>query len=78
MELNPIQPEREFTLSAVMSLVSGLILMLVVGSLYTFGTLTVYISSYLRGHGWQDITTVQIGIIFPFILIFMNGGIIIG
>lgn len=57
---------------------SGVIIMLVVGSLYTFGTLTVYISSYLRLHGSPDITTVDIGLIFPFILIAMNGGLIIG
>jgi hypothetical protein len=58
--------------------VSGVVLMLVVGSLYTFGTLTVYISSYLRHHGSPDISTVTIGLIFPFILLAMNGGIIIG
>jgi hypothetical protein len=77
MNLNP-PTEKEFNFKAILSLVSGLILMLVIGSLYTFGTLTVYISSYLRNHGSPDITTVQIGLIFPFILIAMNLGIIIG
>lgn len=52
--------------------------MLVVGSLYTFGTFTVYISSFLRLHGSPDLTTVDVGLIFPFILIAMNGGLILG
>lgn len=63
---------------AILSLVSGVIVMLVVGSLYTFGTLSVYMSSYLRINGSPDVTTVTVGLIFPFILIMMNAGLVIG
>lgn len=61
-----------------MSLVSGVIVMLVVGSLYTFGTLVVYVSSYLRINGQPEVTTVKLGLIFPFFLVMMNVGLVLG
>jgi hypothetical protein len=69
---------EEFTFKAVLSLVSGFIVMLVIGSIYTYGTLSVYIASYLSLQGSPNITTVDIGILFPLSLLALNIGIIIG
>ena len=41
-----------YDFKGISSLIGGTIIMLVIGSLYTFGTLTVYISSYL--HFYND------------------------
>lgn len=62
----------------ISSLIGGTIIMLVIGSLYTFGTLSVYISSYLNYYSDPSIKTVTIAPILPFLLSSMNLGILIG
>jgi hypothetical protein len=62
----------------ISSLIGGTIIMLVIGSLYTFGTLSVYISSYLHYYSDPSIKTVTIAPILPFLLSSMNLGILIG
>lgn len=77
MEL--IKPGKEpVTWKGVLSLIAGFIIMLVIGSLYTFGTLSVYITSYLVTQGEPHITTADVAVIFPINLILINAGIIIG
>lgn len=52
--------------------------MLVIGSLYTFGTLSVYMTSYLSITASPGITTADVAVIFPLNLIMINAGIIVG
>lgn len=65
-------------IKGVTSLIGGTIVMIVIGSLYTFGTFTSYIASYLHYHDNPEVQTVNISLVFPFLLTFMNVGVIIG
>lgn len=61
------------TLSQIASLISGVLVLIVLGSLYTFGAITPYISSYLYYHG-NDISTLQMSITFTLAVIMLNFG----
>ena len=61
------------TISQVTSLVSGVLVLIVLGSLYTFGAITPYISSYLYYQG-EDVSTLQTSITFTLAVVMLNVG----
>lgn len=66
------------TTAGVLSLVAGFVVMLVIGSLYTFGTLSIYMTSYLKTQHNSNIKTTDVAVIFPINLVMINIGIIVG
>lgn len=65
------------TYSQVNSLVGGISVLIVLGSLYTFGAIIPYISSYLYYKG-EDVSSLQLSIVFTLAIIMINFGMPIG
>lgn len=57
----------------IMAATAGTLVMLVLGSIYTFGALTPYISSYLFYHG-DPTSATALSILFTAALVFTNIG----
>ena len=66
-----------FKVRQVLALVSGCLVHTVFGAIYTLGTVTPYIGSYLKYHGNPDIQVVDISILYPIALTFQNIGLIL-
>ena len=58
----------------MVSLVAGTVVLIVLGSLYTFGSLTPYIYSYLYYQG-SEVSLVTLSILFIIAIIIANVGI---
>lgn len=66
------------TVRSVLAVVGAVLIMIDIGSLYTFGTLTPYIASYLNYHKNPDVQLIEINIINPISYFCMPVGMIIG
>ena len=66
------------TPKAVRSLIGATLIMISVGSLYTFGSLTPYITSYLHYHLEPNIQIIELNIINPVSYACMPVGMIVG
>ena len=63
--------------SQLVALISGTAVLLVLGSLYTFGAIIPYISSYLYYQG-HDVSSLQLSIVFTLAIIMINFGMPLG
>lgn len=61
----------------ILSLISGCLIHTVFGAMYTLGTITPYIASYLKYSGNPNIKVVDISINYPLLMIAENLGIIL-
>ena len=66
------------TVRSVLAVVGAVLIMIDVGSLYTFGTLTPYITSYLHYHKNPDVAIIDVNIINPISFFCMPVGMIGG
>ena len=64
-----------FKTRQILSLISGCLVHTVFGAIYTLGTVTPYIASYLKYHGNPNIQVVDVTILYPIALIFQNIGL---
>lgn len=71
-----IYQPMNYQVKKVCSLISGCMVHTVYGSVYTLGTVTPYIATYLKYGGDTNIKVVDISILYPLIMIFENIGII--
>ena len=60
-----------------LALLSGCLVHTVFGAIYTLGTVTPYIGSYLKYHGNPDIQVVDVSVLYPVALTFQNIGLIL-
>lgn len=66
------------TAAAVLSLVGGTLIMMVIGSLYTFGALAPYIASFLHYRGSPDTHIRDLNLISPVSYFTLPIGMIMG
>lgn len=61
----------------VLSLVSGCLIHMIFGSMYTLGTITPYIASHLYEKGDHKITIVDVSVSYPIMMVTQTVGIFI-
>ena len=60
-----------------LSLLSGLMIHSEFGAMYTLGTITPYIASYLKYHGNPDIQVVDVGVNYPVMMVSITTALIV-
>ena len=70
-------PTISYDTKKKLSLVSGLTIHSEFGAMYTLGTITPYIASYLKHHGNPDIQVVDVSINYPIMMAFLTAGLIL-
>jgi len=70
--------DREKTIKGVVTIIASMVMHLVLGTLYIWGTVKLYITSYFRSEGDLDLKSATVGLVFPFMMFAMAFGLPIG